>query len=107
MPTAKIRALDGKSVLIKNLANNGEKSATLIVSDGNPHTVDADKCSVKVEQASIGDFKWTDVGGTALPPTEQIHVWRAFLNESAVDLLCTNDEAPEYGELSLTVSYAE
>ena len=106
-PTPNIRALDGKSVLIKNLATNSEKSATLRVSDGNPYTVDADKCSVAVQQASIGDFKWADAGGTTPPPTEQIRVWRAFLNEAAMDLICANDGSPEYGELSLALSYAE
>jgi hypothetical protein len=94
-------------VLIKNLANNSETSATLVVSDGNPYTVNKDKCSVKVERSSIGNFKWSDAGGTTPTPTEQIHVWRAFLNEAAIALLCTNDESPEYGELSLTLSFTE
>ena len=107
VPTPTIRALNGKTVLITNSATNSQKSATLRVSDGNPHTVNKDKCSVKVEKGSIGDFKWTNFGGTTPPPTEQIRVWRAFLNEAAIASLCENDESPEYGELSLTLSFAE
>ena len=107
VPTPEIRALNGKTVLITNLTTNKQTPATLRVSDGNPHTINKDKCSVKVEQASIGDLKWTDAGGTTPPPTEQIRVWRAFLNEAAIASFCENDESPEYGELSLTLSFAE
>ena len=106
-PTPQIRALNGKSVLVRNLTNNSEKSATLRISDGNPQTVYAGKCSVAVEQATVGNLKWTDAGGTTPPPTEQIRVWRAFLNEAAVALLCTNNESPEYGELWLELAYTE
>ena len=100
-------ALNGKSVLVRNLTNNSEKSATLRISNGNPQTVYAGKCSVAVEQATVGNLKWTDAGGTTPPPTEQIRVWRAFLNEAAVALLCTNNESPEYGELWLELAYTE
>jgi len=104
-PTPKIRALDGKSVLIKNLTNDREKSATLRVSDGDPQTTEADKCSVAAQQTSVGNVEWTDAGKT--PPAEQIHVWRAFLNGPAIDLLRPNDEHPGYGELSLALSFDE
>ncbi len=101
-PTAKIRALDDKSVLIVD--GNHETPATLRVESANPQGAHTGKCSVKAQQAMIGNnIKWTDVGTTP-PPVEQINVWEKFLNEPAINSLRENDEGPQFGELVLKLS---
>jgi hypothetical protein len=100
-PTAQIRALDGKSIVIVDHGN--QTSARLRVSDADPQRRDAGMCSVIAWQASISpmNVKWADAGPP--PSTSQAHQWEQYLTEHALALIHENKENTEYGDLVLEV----
>ena len=99
-PTAKLRALDDKSVRIKEA--DGEWVAKLAVDDADPQDVNAGKCSVRAWQTSIDNVKWTNAGGVT--PTSLTHYHQKFLNEDAVKSLRENNGDPEFITLILDLS---
>jgi hypothetical protein len=100
-PTAQIRALDGKSIVI---VDEGSRTpAHLRVSDADPQSCDAGMCSVIAWQTSMSpmDVKWTDVSSP--PPTSQAHQWERYLTEHALPLIHENKEDSEYSDLLLEI----
>jgi hypothetical protein len=100
-PTAQIRALDGKSIVIVDEGNR--TPAHLRVSDADPQSGNAGMCSVIAWQASINpmDVEWVNVGSP--PPTSQAHQWERYLTKHALPLIHENKEDPEHGNLVLEV----
>jgi hypothetical protein len=101
-PTASIRALDDKSIIIAEESHRTH--AHLRVSDADPQSQHSGLCHVKVWQASIEplNVKWADTGSP--PPTSQAHQWEMYLTEDALPLIVPNQEDPEGGQLLLEVS---
>jgi hypothetical protein len=99
-PTAQIRALDDKSVRIKEA--NCEWVAKLAVDDAGPQDVNAGKCSVRAWETSIDNVKWTNAGRAT--PASLTHYHQEFLNEDAVKSLRENNENPEFIKLMLDLS---
>jgi hypothetical protein len=101
-PTAAIRALDDKSILI--VEEQHRTPAQIRVSEADPRSQHAGLCWVKVWQASIEnmDVKWTDAG-SGPPPTSQAHQWEMYLTGDALPLIRPNEEDRTYGELLLEV----
>jgi hypothetical protein len=99
-PTAKLRALDGKSVRIKETSEGDSK---LKVQDADPRGPDAGKCSVKAWAAPFDDVnaECTDADGAT--PTSQTHYGEKFLNENAVESLRENPDDP-FVELTLDLT---
>ena len=100
-PTASIRALDGKSIVI---VEKSHRTPTHIrVSDADPQSQHSGLCHVKVWQASIEpmNVKWADTSSP--PPTSQAHQWEMYLTEDALPLIHPNEEDPEHGDLLLEV----
>jgi hypothetical protein len=101
-PTAGIRALDDKSILI--VEGEHRTPAHIRVSDADPQSQNAGLCRVAVWQASIkgSSMKWADTGAGS-PPTSQSHQWEMDLTEDALSLLHPNEEDPTHGELRLQI----
>jgi hypothetical protein len=101
-PTAAIRALDDKSILIVD--GEHRTPAHIRVSDADPQSQHAGLCHVTVWQASIEGMtmKWADIRSGS-PPTSQSHQWEMDLTDDALSLLRSNEEDPTHGELRLAV----
>jgi len=100
-PTASIRAIDGKSIVI--VEGQHRIPAHIRVSDADSQSHDSGLCHMKVWQASIDpmNVKWADIGSS--PPTAQAHQWEMYLTEDALPLIYPNQEDPEHGELIIKV----
>jgi hypothetical protein len=94
-PSPEIRELDDKSILI-TVPSGSATPAEIDVSDADPQSLDAGKCSVAAWQASVDDVEWADVGSGQPIPTSQSHEWRRFLTADAVKLIRVSKDDPTY-----------
>lgn len=98
-PTAAIRALDDKTIVLEQ--DGGQVSAALSVSEADPNGPDAGKCSVAMRGLpGIGNLDWTEAGKPA--PTEQIRTWQHYLSPEALKLIRENPD-PQFGDLLLVI----
>jgi hypothetical protein len=100
-PTASIRELDGKSIVI--VEEQHRTPAHIRVSDADLQSQHSGLCQVKVWQASIEPMntKWADTSSP--PPTSQARQWEMYLTEDALPLIHRNEEDSEHGTLQLEV----
>ncbi len=101
-PTANLRSLDKKSIVVVD--GSHRTPAHIGVSDADPRSEHAGLCYVNVWQASLEDMniEWTDAG-SGPPPTSRAHRWDAYLTQDALPLIRPNTEDPKYGDLLLEV----
>jgi hypothetical protein len=104
-PNPTIMALDGKEIMIED--EGSLVPAWIAVDHADPNGSESGRCSVSVNQSNAVEIHQGDAS-RGVPPTSQIHSWREYLSQTALDLIRPRTSRDScLAELSLVVPSEE